>query len=245
MRLSDNFAQRRVSFHVATMRAIERSAPNMHLRGSFRYGDFHLDRAGMTFSDIDLLLPCLEKERHLIASRVEDDICKLVGQRVKVSVQHRDTQGLLSLDDARFLAAGDYLRQRFAVSEADGPGRSSYLLGKAVLGVLRHHPSERGSQVAAREPFAVVTQALEARLGFRDDFGEEHAAQALMHHPESHRAMQLAEWLSLPGGDALEVFREELGTHNRIDPWLRALFNRLTESALANFEARSKSLGVQ
>lgn len=226
--------RQRESFHVAMLRVINRCAPRMRLRGSFKHGDFHFDRTGRTFSDVDLVFSCARGDRHEVARQIEESIADLIGQRLRVSVQPRDTQSLLNLDDARFLASGDYLRQRLTVADCGAPSDYlSYLLGKAVLGVLRAAPEERGSDVFSRSCCAGIALAWSARLGQKDGFGVGTAVDVLAHHPQNRRAAQLADWLGMPPRQALEQFGAELRFHHQIDPWLRDLFRHLVENAQA------------
>jgi hypothetical protein len=221
----------RAAFQSLVVGAALEELPGATVKGSFRYGDFHLRVADQTtLSDLDLILStATDENRHQAARMVHRHIMATTGIEIRVSVQPEDHHDALNLSDARLLVIGEYLRHAPTIA-SDWPAYD-YLLAKSCLGVLRTKPTQRPNQVTAEVGTGAARAALRMRLGSSDAFPAAGAATLLEQGPESAERDMLARLVGKsPTRVQSEDFLSELASRPEIHPWLVSLFERLVSA---------------
>lgn len=214
------------------MHVVDGLPRDYRLRGSFAYGDFHYDtKDNRTLSDLDLLYPCSEVERHRKAQAVQSRLQER-GIRVRVSVQPANHHAALTLADSRYVVIGEYLRHCYEVRT--DVAASSYLRAKTALGIVRRLPDERYSDTAAAMNTAASRLALDVKVGMRQNFSARDAADVIrdarIHAPEISLMLELLAD-DPPGPDAYAYYVNDLDRRPSISPWLRELMTRLVLAA--------------
>jgi hypothetical protein len=198
---------------------VGRLGPEIQLRGSFAYDDFHYDSAtGRTRSDVDLVAVKSRRDARLNAEDVARGLAAEIGQRLKVSIHPERNFEHLSGEDARFLAVGEYLRNE----TADAPTNDSFMRAKISLLVLRQRQSERYRDIAQRVDLPEAKTALEVKLGAASTFPLEHA-ERLLSSIDAPEAGLLLHFLRVPGDrEARRRYRQDLLDRETVSPWLRS-----------------------
>ena len=154
------------------------------------------------------------------------------GIRLRVSVQPADHFTSLSTADGRFLAIGEYLRHHFEY--ADDSARTSYLLAKTGLSLLRTAADERYSAIASAVNTAEARLALWVKLGHTRAFSRDEAFTLLCtQRGEGDEARCMRQLLDARlTADAYRAYLTELRTRTKIDPWLKNLMWQLISDAM-------------
>jgi hypothetical protein len=207
-RLANGVRQAIASFH-ATLR----------LRGSFAYGDFHLDRhSGSSCSDIDTVgsdLPPAELGSY--SDRLSQVVYSYVGIRLRVSIHPAERFMALSPQDARFLAIAEYLRH----SPTCGDDALPVLRAKVSLLVVRENQAERYVETARRIGTRPARLALRTKLGYDRNFSVDGAA-ALLSDATTEGDLFLRRCiLNGPTHAFVEEYVACLRRRTGVHPWLR------------------------
>lgn len=208
---------------------VRRASPMYVVRGSFGHGDFHLSRNGQTsFSDLDLLYPgCGDLERVHRAQSIQELLDVEHGLRLRVSVQPADMYTSLSPSDSRYLAIGEYLRH--CDEYARDAARSSYLLAKATLAVLRSGAQERYGETADRLRCSASRHALCVKLGMYESFEFSEAQQLLTSGPPEAADLVAVVRHGAPDEEIRRRYAKEIRLRISIPIWLRELVASLVE----------------
>ena len=222
-------SQARNRLRRAVVAAVRQVSPVYVVRGSFGHGDFHLlGDNWISFSDLDLLYPGVrEPERFHCARQVQKQVATQCDLQVRVSVQPADMYTRLSPSDSRYLSIGEYLRHRFEYS--GDLLRSSYLLAKTTLSVLRQSADERYRETARRLGSPTAMLALHIKLGKEASFDISEAQELLARGPsEATEFLEMLENNSSPA-EVQRKYLDELALRTEVPIWLRTLVASLVE----------------
>lgn len=192
------------------------------LRGSWRYGDFHLSRVdGFSLSDLDLVIPGLSPaSRKMIQYKLQKDLARLFP--LKVSIHSADSLLTMSLADSFILNIGEFIAKTRMVKIGDAS--YDHTVAKISLLLLRTYPEERYSEVACRIGTLEALSALAVKLGGETKFSSDAATQ-LLKSPSaaSSIALEFLERCVLEpaGEDFVKSLRNRLNLCASIQPWLR------------------------
>jgi hypothetical protein len=213
------YAERRAELHRYILEVVRTHAPECSVRGSFRYGDFHLEPATASLrSDLDLLGPGLgERDRERTAAALGAALATGPGVRLRVSIHPHDGFAPLSPADLRLMSIGEYLRH-----DADGGYPRDYLLAKVCLLLARSTQAERYLETALRVRTPQALAAGRVKVGEARTFPEASARALLAGVDRPEAALFAAECLGRsPGAAFRRDYARRLRQRTGIDPWLR------------------------
>ena len=145
------------------------------VRGSWKYGDFHLSADGSkSYSDLDLVISEIgEKERHEFAALIRSRLAPRLN--LAVSIHPADFLMSMNLDDSLVLSLGE-----FVAKASRGPqlgAHFQYMTAKITLLLLRQHVRERYLDVAQRIGTPEAERSAEVKLGTHCEFSLQAAAK--------------------------------------------------------------------
>lgn len=203
------------------------------LRGSWKCGDFHLDRARqVTLSDLDLVVPGASAQD---CARWRREVRVALGERllVPVSVHNIDALPRMSLGHSMLLNVGEFVAKARRLRQHEPAYQ--YAMAKTVLMLLRRSTDERYGAVALRMQGAAPRRAMQVKLGEAPSMDVVQAASMLHGH-----ALPLVKKLAalfVRGGDVSELMveiTEQLRLCDSIDVWLQDyLIRKMHNDALA------------
>lgn len=200
--------------------ALERHRVSGALRGSWKYGDFHLARTGaLTRSDLDLVVCGLTPAERL---NMQDALQEDLGNRMvlRVSIHGADSLLKMSLVDSFVLNVGEFISKTQGLNAGDPD--YDYTLAKITLLLLRSFPEERYGAVAARIGTQEAQLALDVKLGLEAVFPPEKAAM-LLHSNACAVAREFidAYVLGAPSPKFVDTLRKRVRRCQSIDAWLQ------------------------
>ena len=202
------------------------------VRGSWKYGDFHLSQDGSsTQSDLDLVVQhATNDEKSAISSSIHTLLSPTLD--VRVSVHAADSLLAMDLKDSFVLNMGEFLSK--VAGQTEHPESRDYVMAKIVLLLLRCNPAERYSQVAARLGTPDAILAIRVKLGVRVKLPRSAALRLVANsdHPvvaEFQRTcVRQDNWV-----DAASYVRSNIGNCPTIADWLRNyLLSKLSDTGL-------------
>jgi hypothetical protein len=139
------------------------------VRGSWRYGDFHLSSYGrISMSDLDLVITGMT-DSEIASLRPEIERRLAPALQIPVSIHPLESMRGMSSDDARLLAIGEYLISILRKVQA-GRMSADYARAKVTLLFLRRTTDERYPEVAFRMDEPGIIRAAKVKLGIAADF---------------------------------------------------------------------------
>jgi hypothetical protein len=141
---------------------VSRHQGEVVLRGSWKYGDFHLAIDGRSLSDLDAVAEGASHDEcarlcRALTSEISSDL------RLQVSVHERDYLMDMNLPDSRVLNVCEYLAKLRLYSQQRGV--MDYVTAKILLLLVRRSPRERYREVGERVGTEAVEQAVRVKLG--------------------------------------------------------------------------------
>lgn len=202
------------------------------LRGSWKYGDFHLHHAGgFSLSDLDLVVPGVSPtSRRMIQSKLQKDLAPFFP--LKVSIHPADSLLKMNLADSFVLNIGEFIAKTRMVKTVD----TSYdhTLAKISLLLLRSYPEERYPEVACRIGTPEALSALAVKLGAEAKFSSDTAGLLLKSTSAANSfALEFLERCVFEPAseDFLGSLRNRIALCSSIEPWLREYLIRKIDGA--------------
>jgi hypothetical protein len=210
----------RAEFHRAVTQELSDATGHFFLRGSFVYGDFHLNElTGRSFSDVDLVAPMsTDAECFKLRQVLELRLASALGMSIHVGIHPERNFEELSPEDARFVAVGEYLRR--ATGGAQDDDYASFMRAKGSLLVMRSYPAERYATVAIRIGTPHAVEAARVKMGLSVHFGVPQTESLLRASPYPE-ARTLLQFVVDPSPTGRAAYRSQLLERASVSIWLR------------------------
>lgn len=185
------------------------------VRGSWRYGDFHLDQSGRSLSDLDLVVEELyPHDRAALRTSLIAELPIVMN----VSIHPRDSLIEMNLQESRILNTCEFISKLRAWPRHD----LSYTRAKILLLLSRQSTLERYTDVAARLGTPQSRHALRVKLGQSSRFSI-HDSVALASSSGQVKAVEFIEQCVVqePTPSFLARLVKDLRSCTTIDSWLK------------------------
>lgn len=194
---------------------IESRGLGQSIRGSWKYGDFHLDQSGRSLSDLDLVVGELSSYGR---AALRESLIAGLPIEMNVSIHPKDSLLKMSLEESRVLNICEFISKL-------GAARSRYLSyhrAKILLLLLRQSTIERYREVAVRLGTPQAQHALRVKLGQSSRFTI-HDSVALASNSRELKMFEFIERCVIqePTASYLASLVKDLGACTTIDPWLK------------------------
>jgi hypothetical protein len=191
------------------------------LRGSWKFGDFHLNIDGTkSFSDLDLLIEGIdEKERTNKIKLFSDKISKCID--CVVSIHTQNSLETMNMEASQLLAIGEYI-SKYMRHIALGGASLDYIQAKFLLILLRKNSIERYKDVVNRIGNSDIEQVFEIKLGKRDVLDLKKAKKLIENNGDNLAKLFLNYCLiNEPKDFFVETIVKRIRNSKTIDKWLR------------------------
>lgn len=185
------------------------------VRGSWKYGDFHLNQKGTSLSDLDLVIEDLSSEDRVA---LRTSLIAELPIRMNVSIHPKDSLLEMSLEESRILNVCEFVSKLGTCSLRE----LSYARAKILLLLARQSISERYGDVAARLGTPQSQQALRVKLGQSSRFTIPDSV-AIACSSGQVKAVELIEQcvVQQPTSSYLASLIKDLRSCTTIDSWLK------------------------
>jgi len=206
--------ERRKDAQAAVLQFLEVRDLGKSLRGSWKYGDFHLDQRGRSLSDLDLVVE--ELSTHDRAALRTSLVAELPIM-MNVSIHPRDSLLVMNLQESRILNICEFI-SKLRVPSHD----LSYARAKILLLLSRQNTLERYRDVAVRLGTSQSQRALRVKLGQSFKFSTCDSV-ALASSSGQVKVVEFIEQCVVqePATSYLDSLVKDLASCTTIDPWLK------------------------